>query len=410
MAGMLRIWMLAVTLFGALSGNPALAQTPESIRIGGTLALTGRFSGDWGPKFNDFLNTWVKVVNEDGGVFVKQYNKKLPVTLIIYDDGSSPDKSVELYEKLAAVDKVDFFIGPATTAIMLRASTVSEKLQIPMVATAANDAAVFARNFQWSVGVLEPGYLLTHDYFRMIKAMNERGVTNYKTVAFVVSNTTHTKEVGEGGARFAKEAGLKVVAEELVPFGTVDYTAIITKLKALNPDIIYLSSWALEVPAFARQAKEAGLRPRELHARSLVKPMVAAMGDLAEGMTGHTMATEKYVQKDARLREIYKRMNVDAQDLSWATNHYATLEGLLKFVEMAGTLDRAKVMGLMRTPGVSVPTVLGPLQFKWNETVNGQKLNGFGTQKFIPAQVQNGKILSVWPPEVADATYRPAPR
>jgi hypothetical protein len=54
--------------------------------------------------------------------------------------------------------------------------------------------------------------------------------------------------------------------------------------------------------------------------------------------------------------------------------------------------------------------VLGPLQFKWNETVNGQKLNGFGTQKFIPAQVQNGKILSVWPPEVADATYRPAPR
>ena len=100
---------VVLALATVLVASSVFAQAPQQIKIGATLAVTGGFSAEWGPPFLQFMMAWEKVVNEEGGVFVKQYNKKLPVKLIVYDDESSPDKSVELYEKLAAVDKVNFF-------------------------------------------------------------------------------------------------------------------------------------------------------------------------------------------------------------------------------------------------------------------------------------------------------------
>ncbi|MBI1893709.1 MAG: ABC transporter substrate-binding protein, partial [Candidatus Rokubacteria bacterium] len=116
----------------------AEAQRPDRIKIGATLAITGRFSAEWGPAVVDFMKGWEKLVNEGGGVFVREYNARLPIQLLIYDDESNPDKSVELYEKLAAVDKVHLFLGPASSPITLRASTVAERLKIPMLLVEAN--------------------------------------------------------------------------------------------------------------------------------------------------------------------------------------------------------------------------------------------------------------------------------
>ena len=83
------------------------------------------------PAIIEFMKGWEKLVNAEGGVLVKEYNAKLPVELVLYDDESSPEKSVELYEKLNAVDKVHLFIGPGSSPITLRASTVAERLEDP---------------------------------------------------------------------------------------------------------------------------------------------------------------------------------------------------------------------------------------------------------------------------------------
>src|SRR2546428_7374631 len=99
---------------------PAEAQRPDRVKIGGTVAVTGRLSSDWGPGIIEFMKGWERLVNAEGGVFVREYNAKLPIELVLYDDESSPEKSVELYEKLAAVDKVQFFIGPGSSPITLR--------------------------------------------------------------------------------------------------------------------------------------------------------------------------------------------------------------------------------------------------------------------------------------------------
>src|SRR5262249_54963838 len=143
--------LLALALGLALV-PPAAGQRPDRIRIGGTVAVTGPFSTDWGPGIIEFMKAWEKLVNADWGVLVKEDGAKLPTELVLYDDESSPDKSVELYEKLAAVDKVSFFIGPGSSPITLRASTVAERLKIPMLLVEANSPIIYARGFQWIAG------------------------------------------------------------------------------------------------------------------------------------------------------------------------------------------------------------------------------------------------------------------
>jgi len=144
---------ILVMLLVIMPATEALAQAPSHIGIGTTLPVTGGFSAEWGPRFLEFMKAWEKITNEEGGIFVKEFGKRIPVKLIIYDDESLADKSVELYEKLAGVDKVHIFLGPSTSPITMRATTVAERLQIPMVMAEANDEAVFSRGFRWSVAV-----------------------------------------------------------------------------------------------------------------------------------------------------------------------------------------------------------------------------------------------------------------
>src|SRR5213594_4460846 len=265
-------WLIGMALMliglGALlsvfpSGAPA---QPREIKIGGTMAITGTFSVEWGPKAKQFMEEWAAMVNERGGVFVKDANAKLPVKLILYDDGSNADRAVELYERLATTDKVDFFTGPASSPITIKASTVAERNGIPMVTAEANSPAIFARGFKWLVGADRPAPQWAEDYYAMVKALMDAGaMPRLKTVAVIQENTPHTMDVGWGGINRANIAGLTVVATETVPPSAADFSAIIGKLKALNPDLVYVATWAGTGVAFAKQAFELGLKPKELH-------------------------------------------------------------------------------------------------------------------------------------------------
>ena len=90
---------------------PAMAQEKEPIVFGGSLALTGIFAepGKWVQRGYEY---WAEEINAKGGLLGR------PVKLIIYDDESSAEKAITLFEKAITVDKVDFLIGafPGTSA------------------------------------------------------------------------------------------------------------------------------------------------------------------------------------------------------------------------------------------------------------------------------------------------------
>lgn len=392
--------LIGLTLLGAAA---MAAPGPSTIKIGGTLAVTGPFAAEWGPVYQQFMREWVRVTNEEGGWLVRELGRRLPVEMVLYDEESSPDKAVELYERLAAVDNVLFFFGPATSPITLRASTVAERLRIPMVTMEANDRAIFARGFRYLFGTLAPGLWWTRSYFELVRQNMEAGAP-IRTIAFVYEDSAHTRDVTAGAIAYARDIGLRVVDDQLVPFGQADFSAILARWRALNPDIAFLGLWTGPSLAFVRQARELGLRPREMYVRALAYPFLQGVGEAAEGVVGATYTARRAL--DERSRRIFQRMGRDPYDLPWVANRIVALDVMRAAVERAGRLDREAIAEAMRNPNFEVRTVIGTFRFSWDLRIAGQVLNGHGNQTAYVAQIQGGKVQVVWPREVADATYR----
>ena len=64
------------------------ADAPAEIKIGTLYASSGRFASISMPVFSS-LKLWADLKNADGGVYVKAFDKKLPVKLVAYDDQSN---------------------------------------------------------------------------------------------------------------------------------------------------------------------------------------------------------------------------------------------------------------------------------------------------------------------------------
>jgi branched-chain amino acid transport system substrate-binding protein len=86
------------------------AEPRKEILIGAHIPLTG-VAAPLGAEQKWAYEKSVKVINEKGGIFVKEYGKKLPVRLIALDDESNPTKAAFATERLIMREKVDLILG-----------------------------------------------------------------------------------------------------------------------------------------------------------------------------------------------------------------------------------------------------------------------------------------------------------
>jgi branched-chain amino acid transport system substrate-binding protein len=376
------------------------AKAPDAILVGATIAATGPFSGEVGP-FRKMMENWTEMVNARGGITLKEYGKKFPVKFVIYDDTSKPADSQRLYEKLVTEDKVHVLLGPYSSPITIAASTVAEKHKIPFIALEANSTAIFSRGFEWMVGVIDDGPKWSFHYFDLLK--NE---AKAKTIAFVIEDTPHPKEVGSGSIPKAKEIGLKVVVEEYFPVATQDFTPIITKIKAADPDIVYVAAFPPREIAFHKQAVEQGVSPREFHYIHHGAAFREAVGlKNANLVTGENywMPGVKGGPNVAEFEELLQKTGIKVEDFPWASIHFFGFEALRAALEQAGTLDREKVRDTLRN--LDIQTISGRLKFyKPGENMN-PKTGWQGTLNPFPTQIQDGKYVTLWPSQFATGKH-----
>src|SRR4030042_6463370 len=137
------IWLTLATMLLLLPAcSPAAPTGPSEILIGAVRNMTGMFASmsqgcDFGSK------AAIEDVNAQGGVFVKQYNRKIPVKEITLDSQSDPTKTATLAESLILQDKVNFLTtSPTTPDEYVGAALVAERYKMPYV-TAVGPADVW---------------------------------------------------------------------------------------------------------------------------------------------------------------------------------------------------------------------------------------------------------------------------
>jgi len=382
---------LFVCLFAAvLIGLPfAAVGAPDAIHVGATVSQSGHFSSEIGP-FKRLMNTWADIVNEKGGIMVKEYGKKLPVKFTVYDDKSDQATVKKYYERLATVDKVNIMLGPYSSPLTFAASTAAENHQIPFIAVCANSPKIYSRGFEWMVGVIDLGPRYTYRYWEMIEKEGKA-----KTVSFVVEDTIHPLGVFKGSKALAEKAGLKVLSSDVVPVETRDFTPFITKLKKEDPDIIYVSSNIPFAINFMKQAKEMKLNPREYHCIHHSGIFRDALGAAAEDVIGQSYWVEGMKLGDTQLIiDTLKKADISEPMYPWAPSWVAAFQILRKAIEDAGTLDNKKVMASLKN--LKMETVLGEESFA--ET-------GYGSINTYPSQIQGGSYKVIYPPDVATGKH-----
>jgi len=379
------IAMLIAFLLVFILGFAAGEKKPEAekpIVFGGALPLTG-WGADAGTYNQRGYLLWEKHVNEDGGILGR------PVKLIIYDDQSDPTTTARLYEKLITEDKVDVLLAPWSDDMTMPATTVAERYGKPIVTGGATLDAIWGRGYKYVNGLLPSSYDYVGVSIRMI-------ADKIKTVAVVNGDLTYTNGFGDAAVTNIKELGLTLTTRQTYAADTTDFTAVLTKVKATNPDMLVGGTGGEDSVQIIRQCKEVGLNAKAYYFTiAPVDPeFVRVLGKDAEYILGTTEWEPTFTHLPG-FRRFYD--DYIAEYGEEPVEDVATSYGVCQVMQIAikevGELNDAKIANALRN--MKTVTVFGT--YKVDPETGAQK----GKELFV-IQIQNGKRVVIWPPEDAE--------
>ena len=381
----------------AAPAHAKVGSCTDPVTFGTTISSTGRYS-TLADKWRDMTIEFAKMINENGGIDLKGCGKKLPLKIVIYDDQSVPSTAVSLYERMATVDKVDFFVGPDWSAMGFPVPPVAEKHKIPMVMANVAAPAIFKRGLKYMWGNPMPTVPnWSTRYFDMLSKQTPQP----KTIYFVTQDNPVTKAITGFWSKKAESLGYKVLGNELFSVELKDFTSLVLKLRIRKPDIIYISSFDSPSVPLIQQMRRLKIKAKDVHHAILSGSLYKQVREDLDGVTGEIpwYPGVKGPFSDFA-EELVKRSNVDMFDYPWTMSRISAYLIMVQAIERAGTVDREKVRQVLYKGTFDAPTG----QISFNETGYAYKNGAF------TLQIQKGKPVIVWPPEIATGKYQyPSP-
>lgn len=384
------VGLLSVGLLSACVGPSANAK--NKIRFGATISLTGRYARE-GRATQQGYDLWVDHVNDQGGLEVG--DKRYQVEIVYYNDQSDPATAANLTEKLIVEDKVDFLLGPYSSPITKATSEVAERYQVPMIASAGASDSLYERGYKYLFAVLTPA----SNYMKALLERASQLEPKPQTLAIATEDTIFPKSVAVGARKWAAQYGIEVVAYEEFAKGTTDLAPILTKFKALNPDIFIGTTYIETSMLLVRQAKEVEFSPKIMafSVGPLSPSFVEGLGNDAEYIWGPTQWERGLSYKGPMFglardyAELFQQKYGD-----WPSYHSAeATAAALAYqfaLKQAGTLDRQKVRDALAS--LDAETFFGPIRF--DDTGKNT------TKPMVTIQIQAGQRVLVAPKEIQE--------
>jgi branched-chain amino acid transport system substrate-binding protein len=375
--------------------TPADAASP--VRLGTPVALTGALAEE-GTKLLHGLEMCVDAVNAKGGIQVGA--EKRPLELVKYDYQSETNRAVQLVQRLMTVDKVDFLFAPYGSGDTKVAAVVAERYDVPMIASSAATPAVFDQNLKNLFGILFPNAAVTEAEVTHYKAT----VPGIKTVAILALNSLFPKAIAAQLKATATKEGLEAVYDGLYSPGSLDFSNILTEIKAKNPDWIYASGYIQDLILLRRQMASLGMNPKvvTMNAGAAYPEFEQNLGPLSNNVTSSAWwhpsvtYTDKYLFGGAKeyTEAFQKKYSKTASYLEASSS--AGCEVLVKAIETAGTTKADAVRKVLAE--AHFETFYGPIKFG----PNGQNQ----VSSPVILQIQDGKFAVLTPATVKTGDLR----
>ncbi len=357
----------------ATTTKPVAAK--DKILVGMSRPLSGanQSVGDsaFRPVYEDLVAKW----NKDGGLYIAEYGKKLPIELKVYDNKSDIPTMTKQLEQLIVQDKVDFIWAPCSTADIFAAAPIANKYQ--KVLLTMEGGATSLEGMLPSMPYVFVS-LSFADWYEMPVLADLLASKGVKTAYITYITDLHGIEYsGVAGIELAKK-GSDIVASKALPPEMTDFSLIIKDAKASGADAFLNFTYPFHVLPMTGQMIELGYNPKAV----LFGPGAnfgfyhtayksAVNGVMFWGTWNRKVSPELNALAD----ELYTGKPEDTNDWWGQSLYYGAMEFWKQAVEKAGTLDNTKVMQVMQSSHFN--TILGDTYFT----------NGLMAKESHPAEV-----------------------
>lgn len=341
----LRYTALAL-LIAALSACGQRAASPLTVRVGVILPLTSGVAAAASSALRG-----AQMAADDVNA-----ERAVRLVLVTHDDAGSPQKAIDLFQRLSSDPGVAAVVGGLTDMVAVQLSSVAAATQTPLLSPGATGPIPFAGNYFFRTALPSPV---------QGKALAEHALAKGLRQASVVQDSNeYGTAVAEGFSQAMRAGGGVVLSQHLFTDGTRDFGGVVQALQRERPQVVLFAGYPDEGEVFVRQLAQSGLRVPLLVPDSFASEEVAAALAGRDAVVASVFfADSPFPRVRAFVREFRTRYG-RAPD-AFAAQAYDAVRLLAVAVKRLGTgvyrgpgqVDRAKLRdaltGLKDHPGVT---------------------------------------------------------
>lgn len=330
---------------GALTGcgGGSKGADGDTIKVGGLLEMTGG-SASFGISGKNGIDLALKKINEKGVLGGKK------LSLVVADTKSEASEATNGMQKLISQDKVVAVIGPNQSSAVIASGAINNGAKVVDITPMGTNPDVTVDPKTKQVKPYSFRTCFIDPFQGTVMASFASNELKVKKAAIYIDNTS---DYAKGLAQFFKENFIKnggqVVIEEAYLQKDTDFKSTLTKIKAAQPDFIYIPGYYQEVGLIVKQAREMGITVPMAGGDgwdSAKLPEIAGKAALENTFFSSLYSPDDTSDLNKEFVAEYKKAYNTNPDVFAALAYDSTLL-VAKAIEDAGSADPAKIAEAM---------------------------------------------------------------
>lgn len=342
---LLSVLAAGAVFMGALTGcgGGSKGADGDTIKVGGLLEMTGG-SASFGISGKNGIDLALKKINEKGVLGGKK------LSLVVADTKSEASEATNGMQKLISQDKVVAVIGPNQSSAVIASGAINNGAKVVDITPMGTNPDVTVDPKTKKVKPYSFRTCFIDPFQGTVMASFASNELKVKKAAIYIDNTS---DYAKGLAQFFKENFVKnggqVVIEEAYLQKDTDFKSTLTKIKAAQPDFIYIPGYYQEVGLIVKQAREMGITVPMAGGDgwdSAKLPEIAGKAALENTFFSSLYSPDDTSDLNKEFVAEYKKAYNTNPDVFAALAYDSTLL-VAKAIEDAGSADPAKIAEAM---------------------------------------------------------------
>jgi len=309
------------------------------------MAHVGPISGSIAQLGKDNENGARMAIDELNAKGVTIGGRKARFELLAEDDAADPKQGTAAAQKLVD-SRVNGVIGHLNSGTTIPASKIYHDAGIPQISPSATNPRYTRQGYKTA-------FRMVADDVHLGGTLGRYAVEQLKgqRIAVIDDRTAYGQGVADEFEKGVKGKGGNIVSRDFTNDKATDFTAILTSLKAKNPDIVFFGGMNAVAGPMLRQMKQLGINVKFMGGDGICTadlPTLAA-GTMSDGQVVCAEAGGVEGEQKAGMEKFYadykKKFGIDVQ--LYAPYVYDAVNVMVAAMVKAGSADPAKYLPVL---------------------------------------------------------------